>query len=133
MTGTFNWRASFPATMTGAGMKIAAHAMFKMGAEEVFISRLNASVVRREEDIDDYFAGIDESDFITVLSAHMQGGNAMAARPYDGVVDKDMKVFGVDNLWICDASVIPSPITVNIAMTVMALSRYAARRIAAAA
>ena len=115
------------------GMKIAAHAMFKMGAEEVFISRLNASVVRREEDIDDYFAGIDESDFITVLSAHMQGGNAMAARPYDGVVDKDMKVFGVDNLWICDASVIPSPITVNIAMTVMALSRYAARRIAAAA
>jgi choline dehydrogenase-like flavoprotein len=104
-----------------------------MGAEEVFISRLNASVVRREEDIDDYFAGIDESDFITVLSAHMQGGNAMAARPYDGVVDKDMKVFGVDNLWICDASVIPSPITVNIAMTVMALSRYAARRIAAAA
>jgi choline dehydrogenase-like flavoprotein len=115
------------------GMKIAAHAMFKMGAEEIFISRLNASVARREEDLDDYFAGIDESDFITVLSAHMQGGNAMAARPYDGVVDRDMKVFGVDNLWICDASVIPSPITVNIALTVMALSRYASQRIAAAA
>lgn len=115
------------------GMKITAHAMFKMGAEEVFISRLNAAVVRREEDIDDYFAGIDESDFITVLSAHMQGGNVMAARPYDGVVDKDMKVFGLENLWICDASVIPSPITVNIALTVMALSRYAAKRIAAAA
>ena len=89
--------------------------------------------MQREEDIDDYFAGIDASDFITVLSAHMQGGNAMAGRPYDGVVDKDMKVFGVQNLWICDASVIPSPITVNIAMTVMALSRYAAKRIAAAA
>jgi choline dehydrogenase-like flavoprotein len=115
------------------GFKIIAHAMFRMGAEEVFISRFNAGVVRREEDIDDYFAGIDESDYITVLSAHMQGGNVMAARPFDGVVDRNMKVFGVQNLWICDASVIPSPITVNIAMTVMALSRYAAKRIAAAA
>ena len=115
------------------GMKITAHAMFKMGAEEVFISRLNAGVLRRVEDIDDYFAGIDQSDFITVLSAHMQGGNAMALKPHDGVVDRNMKVFGVKNLWICDASVIPSPITVNIAMTVMALSRYAAQRIAAAA
>lgn len=114
------------------GMKIAAHAMFKMGAEEIFISRLNARVARSPQEVDDYFAGIDESDFITVLSAHMQGGNAMAARPYDGVVDKDLKVFGVDNLWICDASVIPSPITVNIAFTVMALARYASRRIAAA-
>jgi choline dehydrogenase-like flavoprotein len=113
-------------------MKIAAHAMFKMGAEEIFISRLNARVARSPQEVDDYFAGIDESDFITVLSAHMQGGNAMAARPYDGVVDKDLKVFGVDNLWICDASVIPSPITVNIAFTVMALARYASRRIAAA-
>jgi choline dehydrogenase-like flavoprotein len=42
-----------------------------------------------------------------------------------------MKVHGVKNLWICDASVIPSPITINIAFTVMALSRYAAVRIAA--
>jgi choline dehydrogenase-like flavoprotein len=115
------------------GMKITAHAMFKMGAEEVFISKFSAGVIKREEDIDEYFAGMDASDFITVLSAHMQGGNAMAARPYDGVVDHNMKVFGVQNLWICDASVIPSPITVNIALTVMALSRYAAQRIAAAA
>ncbi len=115
------------------GMKITAHAMFKMGAEEVFISRFNAGVVRRVEDIDDYFAGIDQSDFISVMSAHMQGGNAMALKPHDGVVDHNMKVFGVQNLWICDASVIPSPITVNIALTVMALARYAAQRIAAAA
>jgi cholesterol oxidase len=55
----------------------------------------------------------------------------IASKPHYGVVDQNLKVFGIKNLWICDASVIPSPITINIALTVMALSRYAAVRIAA--
>jgi choline dehydrogenase-like flavoprotein len=114
------------------GMKIIAKAMFKAGADEVYIDRFDARALNREQDIDEYFAGIGPSDFINVLSAHMQGGNVMAPAPQYGVVDENMKVFGVENLWICDASVIPSPITINIALTVMALSRYAALRIAAA-
>ncbi len=111
------------------GMKITARAMFAMGAQEVFINRFNARSIRRVEDVDEYLAGIGPSDFITVQSAHMQGGNVIAPQPYYGVVDENLKVHGIKNLWICDASVIPSPITINIALTVMALSRYAALRI----
>jgi choline dehydrogenase-like flavoprotein len=111
------------------GMKITARAMFEMGATEVFANRFDARLITRAEDIDEYFAGIGPSDFITVQSAHLQGGNVIAPKPYYGVVDENMKVYGVENLWICDASVIPSPITINIALTVMALSRYAALRI----
>lgn len=110
------------------GLEITAYAMFSMGAEEVFTNRFDARSIRRPEDVSEHFAGIGPSDFITVQSAHMQGGNVIAPKPYYGVVDENLKVHGIDNLWICDASVIPSPITINIALTVMALSRYAVMR-----
>jgi choline dehydrogenase-like flavoprotein len=113
------------------GLEITAHAMFAMGAEEVFTNRFDARTIRRDEDVSEHFAGIGPSDFITVQSAHMQGGNVIAPKPYYGVVDENLKVHGIDNLWICDASVIPSPITINIALTVMALSRYAVMRMPA--
>jgi choline dehydrogenase-like flavoprotein len=113
------------------GLEITARAMFEMGAEEVFTNRFDAKSITNPDLISEHFAGIGPSDFITVQSAHMQGGNVIAPKPYYGVVDENLKVHGVQNLWICDASVIPSPITINIAFTVMALSRYAAVRIAA--
>ncbi|MBU8897132.1 GMC family oxidoreductase [Corallococcus sp. M34] len=108
------------------GMKLSAQAMFAVGAEEVFNRRFDALSIRRPEDIDMYLAGMGAADFIPVESAHMQGGNVIAPKDTLGVVDEHLKVYGTDNLWICDASVIPSPITVNIALTVMALARYAA-------
>jgi choline dehydrogenase-like flavoprotein len=43
----------------------------------------------------------------------------------------DFRAYGVKNLFITDASVIPVPITLNIQLTVMALARYAASRIVA--
>jgi len=113
------------------GLELTAHAMFEMGAQEVFTNRFDARSITRREDVSEHFAGIGPSDFITVQSAHMQGGNVIAPKPYYGVVDENLKVHGMENLWICDASVIPSPITINIALTVMALSRYACVRIAA--
>ncbi len=113
------------------GLELTAYAMFEMGAQEVFTNRFDARSITRREDVSEHFAGIGPSDFITVQSAHMQGGNVIAPKPYYGVVDENLKVHGMENLWICDASVIPAPITINIALTVMALSRYAAVRIAA--
>jgi choline dehydrogenase-like flavoprotein len=113
------------------GLELTAYAMFEMGAQEVFTNRFDAKSITSPDLVSEHFAGISASDFITVQSAHMQGGNVIASKPHYGVVDQNLKVFGIKNLWICDASVIPSPITINIALTVMALSRYAAVRIAA--
>jgi len=107
------------------GLNLTAEAMFAMGAEEVYVGRFDATSVRRGGDVAKYFGGLGPSQFVNVLSAHMQGGNIIADAPYHGVVDRNLKVFGTENLWICDASVIPAPITVNLAMTVMAMSRYA--------
>jgi choline dehydrogenase-like flavoprotein len=46
------------------------------------------------------------------------------------VVGPDFRVHGHTNLYICDASVFPTSLTVNPQLTVMSLAHYAAPRIA---
>jgi Choline dehydrogenase and related flavoproteins len=46
------------------------------------------------------------------------------------VVNPEFRVFGYDNLYVCDASVFPSSIGVNPQLTVMALADYAGQLIA---
>jgi choline dehydrogenase-like flavoprotein len=51
----------------------------------------------------------------------------MATRAEDGVVDADQKVFGIDNVYLSDGSVLPTQGAANPALTIMALaSRLAA-------
>jgi choline dehydrogenase-like flavoprotein len=66
-------------------------------------------------------AGADE--VITIdRYAHLVGGARMAARPEEGVVDAEHRVYGVDRLYICDGSVMPTQGSANPALTIMALS-----------
>ena len=46
------------------------------------------------------------------------------------MVGPDFKVHGYQDLYICDASVFPSSLSVNPQLTVMGLAHYAAQRIA---
>jgi choline dehydrogenase-like flavoprotein len=57
----------------------------------------------------------------------------MSVNPSAGVVDANFAVHGLDNLFVCDASVFPSSVTVNPMSTIMALADYAAPRILARA
>jgi choline dehydrogenase-like flavoprotein len=66
----------------------------------------------------------DERD-IMLASGHPQGGNALGK-----VVMPDFKVRGFLNLYVCDASVFPTSITVNPQLTIMSLAHYAAHLIA---
>ncbi|NGN68345.1 GMC family oxidoreductase [Streptomyces sp. A7024] len=61
--------------------------------------------------------------------AHLVGGCRMAATPHDGVVDADLRVFGYDNLFITDGSVLPTQGSANPALTIMALADRAADRL----
>lgn len=67
---------------------------------------------------------------VALGTGHPQGGNAISTDPSLGVVDANFRVHGYENVYICDASVIPSSLTVNPQLTVMALAHYAAPRIA---
>jgi choline dehydrogenase-like flavoprotein len=81
--------------------------------------------------LDDY--PIDIGD-LRLSSAHPQGGNGMAAtgspRSSERVVNENFQVDGFDNLYVADASVFPTGITVNPQWTIMALSSMAAEKVA---
>jgi choline dehydrogenase-like flavoprotein len=71
---------------------------------------------------------------ILLGTGHPQGGNRISKNRGrngidGGVIDPDFKVFGYDNLYVCDASVHPSATTVNPQLTVMTLAHYASNRI----
>lgn len=102
---------------------------FAAGAEEVYPALVNGKALRRGEDVDAFFAReIRESDDITLSSSHPHGGNAINADPALGVVDTDMRVHRCRNLYVTDASVMPSCIRVNAQLTTMALAQYATGR-----
>lgn len=67
---------------------------------------------------------------VTMTANHTFGSCRMSGRADSGVVDANGKVYGVDGLWLMDASVFPSPSAVNPQATVMALSDLNSRRIA---
>ncbi len=119
-----------------SGLKLCALALADAGAREIFDSRYSAEAITVSPDrtatrraIDRYFEDVGPHTFLRVQSAHLQGGNVIHRDPAKGVVDRDLKVHGLDNLWIFDSSVFPAPITLNIQYTTMALARYAALRL----
>ena len=53
---------------------------------------------------------------------HQMGTTRMALAASQGVVDKDCRVFGTSNLYICGAAVFPSAGWANPTLTAMALA-----------
>ncbi|HZQ77750.1 MAG TPA: GMC family oxidoreductase [Acidimicrobiia bacterium] len=64
--------------------------------------------------------------------AHLVGGARMAADERHGVVDRNLRSFAVDNLYITDGSVMPTQGAANPALTIMALAARCADHLTAA-
>jgi cholesterol oxidase len=57
-----------------------------------------------------------------VITVHPLGGAPMGRHPFEGVVDEWGRVFGVDDLWVLDGSVMPGPVGPNPALTIAAFA-----------
>ncbi|MCI0489622.1 MAG: GMC family oxidoreductase N-terminal domain-containing protein [Blastocatellia bacterium] len=70
---------------------------------------------------------------LRLATAHPQGGNRMIGKesPYKGerVVDEEFRLDGYENVYVADASIFPTSITVNPQWTIMAMSSLAAKRV----
>jgi choline dehydrogenase-like flavoprotein len=128
------------------------HILFEAGAQTIFAStrhyraypsgkgiyQRSAHYGAQGFDADSFERGLRElvksERDILLGTGHPQGGNRMSGTRgrsgiEGGVVAPDFKVYGTENLYVCDASVFPGATTVNPQLTVMSMGHYAAGHI----
>jgi cholesterol oxidase len=67
---------------------------------------------------------LPEVVFHLTSTAHILGGCPMGGSPSEGVIDPYGRVFGYENLYIADGSIIPANLSVNPSLTITALSEW---------
>ena len=82
--------------------------------------------------------GIAQSSLMEAVAnipttAHILGGAVIGADRSRGVVDARQRVFGYENLLVCDGSAIPANVGVNPSLTITALAEHAMSHVPAAA
>lgn len=70
-------------------------------------------------------SSINEALLDIPATAHILGGCNIGETPDEGVIDLQNRVFGYQNLTICDGSMIPANLGVNPSLTITALSERA--------
>ncbi|MBS1880303.1 MAG: GMC family oxidoreductase [Actinobacteria bacterium] len=70
-------------------------------------------------------SSVSEALFNIPNTAHILGGAVIGASPEDGVVDAKQRVFGYENLLVCDGSAVPANVGVNPSLTITALAEHA--------
>ena len=77
-------------------------------------------------------SGLTEAVANIPTTAHILGGAVIGADPSRGVVDARQRVFGYENLLVCDGSAIPANVGVNPSLTITALAEHAMSHVPAA-
>lgn len=70
-------------------------------------------------------SSIFEAFFDMPTTAHMIGGAVIGSDAGNGVVDANLRVFGYQNMIVCDAAALPANPGVNPALTITALAEHA--------
>ncbi len=113
-----------------SSMEATARIQLAAGAREVYTLHNEPLRIRSERDI----AAIRDAPIgpnrLGVFSAHVMGGCAMGAMGSHSVVDNQHRQHDSDNLYVIDASVFPTSLTVNPQLTIFAMARRAALGIA---
>jgi cholesterol oxidase len=73
-----------------------------------------------------------EALFNIPTTAHILGGAVIAPDPERGVVDSHQRVFGYENLLVCDGAAVPANVGVNPSLTITALAEHAMSHVPAA-
>jgi len=72
---------------------------------------------------------LTETLFGMPTTAHILGGAVMGKDASEGVIDKDNRVFGYENMYICDGSTISANPGVNPSLSIMAITERAMSKI----
>jgi choline dehydrogenase-like flavoprotein len=73
--------------------------------------------------LEEIWEGAGAQDLLRIdRYAHLVGGCRMGFAPEDSVVDSSHRIWGVDNLFVVDGSVLPTQGSANPALPIMALA-----------
>lgn len=116
-----------------AGLKTNARVLFAAGAKRIHLPTSQALVIESAADIDRVIDGLkNEPSRYRYTSFHPQGTCRMGADPAKTVVNPKGETHDVRNLYVADASLLPTSIGYNPSETVYALASYIADQINAA-
>lgn len=71
------------------------------------------------------YSGVTEAVLGIPLTAHILGGAVIGSGPESGVVDARHRVFGYENLLVCDGAAVPANVGANPSLTITALAERA--------
>jgi cholesterol oxidase len=71
------------------------------------------------------YSGVTEAVLGIPLTAHILGGAVIGSGPDSGVVDAEHRVFGYQNLLVCDGAAVPANVGANPSLTITALAERA--------
>jgi choline dehydrogenase-like flavoprotein len=103
------------------GIELLCECFWAAGAQELF-PPIEGIGVLRDGDVETVRRHELRPHGLTLMAFHPMGTARADARPQHGVVDGDLKLHGVDGLYVSDASVLPSSLGVNPQETIMALA-----------
>ncbi len=111
-----------------------AHLMFDAGAREVWPGVFGVpAALRSRDDVTLLAEGPLEPRAYSFVATHLFGAARMGPDPRTSVVGLDFSTHAVARLFVVDSSVFPTNLGVNPQHSIMAVSRLAATRVAAAA
>ena len=114
------------------GLRMLGEILFAGGARRVMLNSWGYEELTNRGQLEWIDRIALEPGYLALGTGHPQGGNAMSRDPRKGVVGPDFRVHGYENLYVADASVIPTSLTVNPQLTVMGLAHHAAQQMKAA-
>ena len=135
---TLNWSkdaiinyslSEFDGELLIKGITKAAQIFFRAGATRVITGHFQKTILDSENDLYLIREGGYRVGLLKFASAHPQGGNRMGNDEKTSVVNSECRSHEITNLYICDASVFPTPIGVNPQLTVMTIASLAAKKI----
>lgn len=111
------------------GVSLMARLHFAAGAKRVTLPFSNLTEIHSPDELPKIMDPGIKKQHTELMTVHIMGSAAMGSNPRRSVVDSWGKVHGMDNLYISDASLFPTPVGVNPQETIIALSTRNAFRI----
>ncbi len=111
------------------GLKILGQILFAAGAKKVYPTLWTVSEISSPEELEEMINQKIKRRHLESAAFHPLGTCRMGIDPRSSVVNEEMQVHGIENLWIADGSVFPTSLGVNPQITIMAFAARCAEKI----